>query len=199
MIPVKETGVLPAEDLAFFFFFYIEEPTADRRVRMVKPALPSGFFPLSVTGLSGRSSSHVCQANDSGLFVGHAGQHRVRFRQPQSRIVAKNFIRSGSEDFRTCGQFFPKPSAQRRGERGWKRCQCLIVVAVTLQKRFKRRSRGLREWDEARDVAARPKERGSWVALLNGVGEITGTGRIGSDHSAGDTMEVQNMLLVSPS
>jgi hypothetical protein len=48
-------------------------------------------------------------------------------------------------------------------------------------------------------VAARSQERGSWVALLNWMGEITRTGRIGSDHSTGNTMEAQNRLLVSPS
>jgi hypothetical protein len=42
-------------------------------------------------------------------------------------------------------------------------------------------------------VAARLQERGSWVALLKAVGEITRTGRIGSDRTASDLTGVQNL------
>jgi integrase len=49
-------------------------------------------------------------------------------------------------------------------KRGWKRCECPIVVAGTLQKKFKRHSTNLWEWDQVRPIAAAFEQAGSWDA-----------------------------------
>jgi len=47
-------------------------------------------------------------------------------------------------------------------KRGWKRCECPIVVSGTLQKRFNRHSTGEWEWDAARAIASQFEARGTW-------------------------------------
>jgi hypothetical protein len=47
-------------------------------------------------------------------------------------------------------------------KRGWKRCECPIVISGTLQKKFRRHSTGLWEWDYARALAAQIEARGTW-------------------------------------
>ena len=47
-------------------------------------------------------------------------------------------------------------------KRGWKRCECPIVVAGTLNKKFVRQSTNKCEWDDARSVAAAIETSGSW-------------------------------------
>ena len=47
-------------------------------------------------------------------------------------------------------------------KRGWKRCECPIVVAGTLNKKFLRQSTNKWEWDDARAVAAAIETSGSW-------------------------------------
>ena len=47
-------------------------------------------------------------------------------------------------------------------KRGWKRCECPIVVSGTLNKNFRRESTGKWEWDDARAVAAGVEAAGSW-------------------------------------
>jgi hypothetical protein len=39
-------------------------------------------------------------------------------------------------------------------KRGWKRCECPIVISGTLNLTFRRQSTGKWEWDDARAVAA---------------------------------------------
>jgi hypothetical protein len=46
--------------------------------------------------------------------------------------------------------------------RGWKRCECPIVVSGTLNKKFRRQSTGKWEWDDARAIAAALETCGSW-------------------------------------
>jgi integrase len=47
-------------------------------------------------------------------------------------------------------------------KRGWKRCDCPIVVSGTLQKKFKRVSTRQWEWAPARIVAAKRETAGTW-------------------------------------
>lgn len=47
-------------------------------------------------------------------------------------------------------------------KRGWVRCECPIVCSGTLQKKFKRHSTNLWQWDDARAVAAKFEASGSW-------------------------------------
>jgi integrase len=47
-------------------------------------------------------------------------------------------------------------------KRGWKRCECPIVVSGTLNRTFRRESTGKWEWDDAREVAAGIEAAGSW-------------------------------------
>jgi integrase len=47
-------------------------------------------------------------------------------------------------------------------KRGWVRCECPVVCSGTLQKRFKRHSTNLWEWDAARAVAGQFEAAGSW-------------------------------------
>jgi len=47
-------------------------------------------------------------------------------------------------------------------KRGWKRCECPIVVAGTLNKKFLRQSTNKWEWDDARAVAGAIETSGSW-------------------------------------
>jgi len=47
-------------------------------------------------------------------------------------------------------------------KKGWKRCECPIVVSGTLQKRFRRQSTGVWEWDDARAIAAQFGQAGNW-------------------------------------
>jgi integrase len=47
-------------------------------------------------------------------------------------------------------------------KRGWTRCECPIVVSGTLQKKFKRHSTNLWEWDAARAIATQFETAGSW-------------------------------------
>lgn len=47
-------------------------------------------------------------------------------------------------------------------KRGWKRCECPIVLSGTLQKKFRRQSTGHWEWDAARSVAAQFEKAGNW-------------------------------------
>jgi integrase len=47
-------------------------------------------------------------------------------------------------------------------KRGWKRCECPIVVAGTLNKKFLRQSTNKWEWDDARAMAGAIEAAGSW-------------------------------------
>jgi len=47
-------------------------------------------------------------------------------------------------------------------KRGWKRCECPIVVAGTLNKKFLRQSTNKWEWDDARAIAGTIEAAGSW-------------------------------------
>lgn len=51
-------------------------------------------------------------------------------------------------------------------KRGWKRCECPIVVSGTLQKRFKRHSTNLWEWAAARSIAEQFEAAGSWDGMV---------------------------------
>jgi integrase len=51
-------------------------------------------------------------------------------------------------------------------KRGWKRCECPIVVSGTLQKKFRRESTGHWEWDDARHIARRLEEAGTWDGTI---------------------------------
>lgn len=51
-------------------------------------------------------------------------------------------------------------------KRGWKRCGCFIFAAGTLAGKFKRRYTGKIYWDEAKAVAAKWEEAGSWDGIL---------------------------------
>jgi site-specific recombinase XerD len=50
-------------------------------------------------------------------------------------------------------------------KRGWKRCECPIVVSGTLQKRFKRHSTNLWEWGAARSIAEQFEAAGRWEGI----------------------------------
>jgi len=58
------------------------------------------------------------------------------------------------EDART-GQF-------EEGRRGWKKCDCVIHAAGTLDRKFSRRQTGSSDWEKASAVAAKWEEAGSW-------------------------------------
>ena len=47
-------------------------------------------------------------------------------------------------------------------KRGWKRCECPIVVSGTLKKQFRRHSTALWEWEAARSIAREFEAAGSW-------------------------------------
>jgi integrase len=47
-------------------------------------------------------------------------------------------------------------------KRGWKRCECPIVVSGTLDKKFRRESTGKWEWDDARAIATALEAAGTW-------------------------------------
>jgi site-specific recombinase XerD len=47
-------------------------------------------------------------------------------------------------------------------KRGWTRCECPIVVSGTLQKKFKRHSTNLWQWDDARAIASQFETVGTW-------------------------------------
>jgi site-specific recombinase XerD len=47
-------------------------------------------------------------------------------------------------------------------KKGWKRCECPILVSGTLQGQSKRKNTGRWEWDEARSVAAHFEKLGNW-------------------------------------
>ena len=47
-------------------------------------------------------------------------------------------------------------------KKGWKRCECPIVLAGTLQRKFKRVTTGQWEWDAARLIAAQREAAGGW-------------------------------------
>jgi len=47
-------------------------------------------------------------------------------------------------------------------KRGWRRCECPIVVSGTLNRKFRRQSTGKWEWVEAREIAAGLELAGSW-------------------------------------
>jgi len=51
-------------------------------------------------------------------------------------------------------------------KRGWKRCECPIVVAGTLNKKFLRQSTNKWEWDDARTIAQVIEASGSWDGEL---------------------------------
>lgn len=47
-------------------------------------------------------------------------------------------------------------------KRGWKRCECPIVISGTLAGKFRRHSTGKWEWDDVRRIAAGFEDAGSW-------------------------------------
>jgi integrase/recombinase XerD len=49
-------------------------------------------------------------------------------------------------------------------KKGFRRCECLIFVSGSLDKKFRRQTTGRWEWDEARAIAARWESAGSWDA-----------------------------------
>lgn len=51
-------------------------------------------------------------------------------------------------------------------KRGWKRCECPIVVSGTLQNKFRRQSTGHWEWHDARAIAARLERAGNWDGTI---------------------------------
>jgi hypothetical protein len=52
-------------------------------------------------------------------------------------------------------------------KRGWKRCECPIVISGTLQKKFKRHSTNLWEWDAARAIAGQFEATGKRTATIS--------------------------------
>jgi hypothetical protein len=57
------------------------------------------------------------------------------------------------------------PEQFRSGEfeerkKGWKRCACLIHASGTLKGKFRRKSTGLTDWDQARELVAHWKSWG---------------------------------------
>ena len=54
-------------------------------------------------------------------------------------------------------------------KRGWKRCECPIVISGTLQKHFRRHTSGLWEWEDARSLASQIEARGTWSELPGAV------------------------------
>jgi len=66
---------------------------------------------------------------------------------------------------RECKAGYPEQHLSSEFEerkRGWKRCECPIIVSGTLQKKFKRVSTGQWEWAPARIVAAKRETAGTW-------------------------------------
>jgi integrase len=66
---------------------------------------------------------------------------------------------------RNCSAGHPHNSFSTEFEerkRGWKRCECAIVVAGTLQKKFNRHSTNLWEWDQVRPMVTAFEQAGSW-------------------------------------
>jgi integrase len=57
-------------------------------------------------------------------------------------------------------------------KRGWKRCECPIVVSGTLRKKFKRVSTGQWEWSSARVIAAKWETAGSWDNDISAPGPV---------------------------
>ena len=49
--------------------------------------------------------------------------------------------------------------------RGWKRCECAIVIVGTLNKAFRRVSTGRWEWDDARAIANGFEAAGNWAGV----------------------------------
>jgi integrase len=49
-------------------------------------------------------------------------------------------------------------------KRGWKRCECPIVISGTLAGKFRRHSTGKWEWEDVRRIAAGLEDAGSWDA-----------------------------------
>jgi integrase len=47
-------------------------------------------------------------------------------------------------------------------KRGWKRCECPIFLSGTLQKKFRRHSTNLWEWDDARAISKAFEQAGNW-------------------------------------
>ena len=61
-------------------------------------------------------------------------------------------------------------------KRGWRRCECPIVVSGTLNRKFRRQSTGKWEWVEAREIAAGLELAGSWDReIVPPAGTPTGT------------------------
>lgn len=50
--------------------------------------------------------------------------------------------------------------------KGWKRCNCLIHLSGTLDRRFSRKSTGTSDWLKAREVADAYEKAGSWARTL---------------------------------
>ena len=50
--------------------------------------------------------------------------------------------------------------------KGWKRCDCPIVVSGTLARKFRRQPTGQWEWEPARGVADALERQGSWKARV---------------------------------
>ncbi len=61
--------------------------------------------------------------------------------------------------------FFTTDFDERK--RGWKRCECVIVVAGTLNKKFKRQSTGRSEWSQARAIADGFESAASWDGAVS--------------------------------
>jgi integrase/recombinase XerC len=51
-------------------------------------------------------------------------------------------------------------------KKGWRRCECPIFISGTLKGTFKRRNAGTWEWDNARQLAVRLEEVGSWTGQV---------------------------------
>lgn len=66
---------------------------------------------------------------------------------------------------RECKAGHPEQSFSSEFEerkKGWKRCECPIVVSGTLQKKFKRQTTGQWEWEAARSIAAQYESIRTW-------------------------------------
>jgi integrase len=76
--------------------------------------------------------------------------------------VALNLYRRHKRECRAghSEQYISSEFEERK--RGWKRCECPIVLSGTLQRKFKRVSTGQWEWAAARAIAAQREALGDW-------------------------------------
>ena len=69
---------------------------------------------------------------------------------------------------RECKAGYPedlRSSEYDERRKGWKRCECPILVSGTLARKFRRQATGQWEWEPARAVAAGIERAGSWEPL----------------------------------